>query len=195
MGVLYRSRRARLQRLQQGGGQEGGLRAGRENVPGIVGAGVAAELAAREVGDRARHTAALQGRLWVGLRARIPFLRLNGPAPGPARLSTSLNICVEFAEGEALALRCDLNGIAIAAGAACLGGGVRIPPVLQAIGLDATLARSAILLSLGAENTAAEVDRFLEVFADKVVAPLRAMSPRWEDFQRGRIRSSLAGGG
>lgn len=195
VGVLYRSRRARLMRLQQGGGQEGGLRAGTENVPGIVGAGVAAELAMREGPDRLSHTADLQRRLWEGLRSRIPFLRLNGPMPGPGRLGTSLNVCVEFTEGEALALRCDLNGIAVAAGAACLGGGVRIPPVLQAIGLNPALARSAILLSLGATNTAAEVDRFLELFADKVVAPLRAMSPAWEDFQRGRIRSSLAGGG
>jgi len=101
VGVLYRNRGARLAPIQHGGAQENGRRAGTENVPAIVGAGVAAAVAQRDVGARVAHTAGLQRRLWDGLQTRVPCLRLNGPVPGPQRLSTSLNFSAEFIEGEA----------------------------------------------------------------------------------------------
>lgn len=191
VGVLYRNRRARLVGIQHGGGQEGGWRAGTENVPAIVGAGSAAEIARRELPNRMRHTARLQRRLWEGIVARVPYVKLNGPPPGPARLSTSLNLSTEFIEGEAQALRCDLLGIAVAAGSSCVGKALRLPPVLVALGLDPALAQNALLLSLGQENTDEEVDDFIETYAEKVVKPLRALSPRWDDFQRGTIDSVI----
>ena len=83
VGVLYQNRRAPLAPILHGGGQENGRRAGVENVPAIVGAGLAAEIAARELAQRRAHCARLQRRLWDGLRARIPRLKLNGPEPGP----------------------------------------------------------------------------------------------------------------
>src|SRR5207247_170742 len=86
VGILYRNRRARVTSLIHGGVQEGGRRAGTENVPAIVGAGAAAELAARDLPQRMAHTAKLQARLWEGLRANISHLKLNGPEPGPKRL-------------------------------------------------------------------------------------------------------------
>src|SRR5262245_41605198 len=79
VGVLYRHRRARLDGILQGGVQEGGRRAGTENIPSIVGAGVAAEVAARDLAARAIHVARLQQRLWDGLKAKVPYLKLNGP--------------------------------------------------------------------------------------------------------------------
>jgi cysteine desulfurase len=88
IGVLYRHRRAHLHPILHGGDQEGGRRAGVENLPGIVGAGVAAEIAQRELARRAAHGARLQKRLLDGLRADVPRLKLNGPEPGllnPAR--------------------------------------------------------------------------------------------------------------
>src|SRR6185295_7710541 len=98
VGVLYRSRRARLDGILHGGVQEGGRRAGTENIPAIVGAGMAAEVAARDMAGRGAHVARLQRRLWDGLKARVPYLKLNGPEPGPHRLGTNLNMSSEFVE-------------------------------------------------------------------------------------------------
>jgi cysteine desulfurase len=188
-GILYRHHRARLAPIQHGGPQEGGRRAGTENVPAIVGAGAAAELARAELATRMALTGRLQHSLWTGLAARVPCIRLNGPPPGPGRIPNSLNVSVEFVDGEALMLRCDLHGIAVATGSSCLGRNPRLPPSLAAIGLPPALARSNIILSLGAGNTEAEVDRFLDVFVAKVVAPLRALSPGWADCLAGRAPS------
>src|SRR5258705_10710848 len=91
VGVLYRNRRARLTPLVHGGVQEGGRRAGTENVAAIVGAGVAAEIATRELKQWAAHTRKLQERLWEQLRQGISYIKLNGPAPGDFRLPTNLN--------------------------------------------------------------------------------------------------------
>lgn len=191
VGVLYRHRRARLVSMLHGGMQENGRRAGTENVPAIVGAGVAAELAGRELPDRMAHTGRLQRRLWEGLRHRIPYVRLSGPEPGPQRLTTSLNVSTEFIEGEGQLLLCDLNGIAVASGSSCVSKSLRISHVLAAIGLDPALAQGNLILSLGQENTAEEVDYFLDVFAERVVKKLRSMSPTWDEFERGLIDSVI----
>ncbi len=188
VGVLYRNQRARLEGIQQGGSQEDGRRAGTENVPAIVGAGVAATIAARELPQRQARTAALQQRLWSGLKARIPLIKLNGPETG--RLSTNLNFSVEFIEGEGLLLLCDMHGIAVASGPACLSRALKISHVLEAIGLDRRLARGNVILSLGRDNTEEEMDYVIETFA-KIVDKLRGMSPLWDEFQRGEIESVL----
>jgi len=191
VGVLYRHRKARLASVIHGGIQEGGRRAGTENVPAIVGAGAAAELARRELPQRKAKTERLQKKLWDGLRTMIPYLKLNGPEPGPRRIPTNLNLSVEFIEGEGLALLSDVNGIALASGAACVGKAVKIPPVLTAIGLEPSLAQGNIILSLGQENTEEEIDRVLETLP-KLVAKLRGMSPLWDEFERGLVDSAIS---
>ena len=148
IGVLYRNRRARLASLLHGGSQEGGRRAGTENVPAIVGAGVAAEIALREMPSRMAHTAKLQQYLWRHLQGAVPYLKLNGPVPGPSRISTNLNISTEFVEGEGLALSLDMKGIVVASGPSCISKALKIPPVLTAIGLDHALAQGNIILFL-----------------------------------------------
>jgi cysteine desulfurase len=188
VGILYRHRRARLASLIHGGAQEGGLRAGTENVPAIVGAGVAAAFAERELPTRAAQTAQLQRRLLKGLRSRLEHLHLNGPEPGPGRSSINLNLSVEFVEGEGLTLALDMQGIAIHSGPACVTGSLKIPPVLAAIGLPPALAQASVTLSPGKDNTADEIDEAVETFA-ATVKKLRAMSPTWEEFQRGRADS------
>jgi cysteine desulfurase len=193
VGVLYRSRRTRLTSLIHGGVQEGGRRAGIENVPAIVGAGVAAEMAAREVTRRSAHTARLQKKLCHGLRTRIPYTKLNGPEPGPDRLPTNLNLSFEFIEGEGVALMADLQGIALASGAACVSKALKVSPVLTAIGLPPALALGNILLSLGQKNTEEDVEYVLDRLP-KIVAKLRGMSPLWEDFQQGQIESVVSPG-
>lgn len=175
-GVLYRHRQARLVSLIHGGIQEGGRRAGTENVPAIVGAGLAAEIAAREQPQRLAHVRSLQARLWDGLGKTVPRLHGNGPAPGERRLATNLNFSVAGVEGEALLLRCDMKGLALASGSSCLGRALRVSPVLAALGLDHGLARGSVLMTLGKDNTEQEVDEALRIFP-AAVATLREMSP------------------
>ncbi len=190
VGVLYRNRRARLDGILHGGAQEGGRRAGTENIPAIVGAGVAAEIAARDLSRRATHVAELQKRLWEGLKAKVPYLKLNGPEPGPHRLGTNLNISVEFVEGEGLLLMLDARGIAVASGTSCVSKSLKVSHVLSAIGLDHALGQAAILLTLGKDNTDAEIDYVLETLP-QVVNKLRGMSPSWDEFRRGGADSLI----
>lgn len=192
VGVLYRNKRARLVGILHGGVQEGGRRAGVENVPGIMGAGVAAEIALREMPARIAHTARLQRKLLEGLRARVPYLKLNGPEPGPGRISTNLNISTEFIEGEGQLLLLDQRGIAVASGSSCVSKSLKVSHVLSAIGLDHALAQGNLILSLGQDNTDEDIDYVLETFPTEVVAKLRGMSPMWDEFERGAIDSVIS---
>jgi len=185
VGILYRNRRARLTSLIHGGVQEGGRRAGMENVPAIVGAGAAAELANRELPERIAHTARLQQRLWDGLRTNISELKLNGPVPGPKRISNNLNISIGYVEGEGVTLLGDMQGISLTSGTSCVSKSLKISPVLLAIGVEHSFAQGTVILSLGIDNTEEEIDYVL-VTLPKIVAKLRQMSPLWEEFQRGR---------
>lgn len=191
VGVLYRNKRARIVSILHGGVQEGGRRAGTENIPAIVGAGVAAEIALAELPARRAHVALLQERLWDGLSARIPFIKLNGPVPGPDRAPTNINISTEFIEGEGQLLLCDMNGIAVASGSSCVSKSLKISHVLSAIGLDHALAQGNLILSLGKDNTAEDMDYVIETFA-RIVTKLRAMSPMWDEFEKGVIDSVIA---
>ena len=191
VGVLYRNKRARIVSILHGGVQEGGRRAGTENIPAIVGGGLAAELALAKMGARTRHTAQLQQRLWEGLKARIPYIKLNGPVPGPGRISTNLNLSTEYIEGEGQLLLCDLNGIAVASGSSCVSKSLKISHVLAAIGLDHALAQGNIIMTLGEMNTVEDVDYTIETFA-KIAIKLRGMSPMWDEFERGLIDSVIA---
>jgi len=190
VGILYRNRRARLASHMHGGVQEGGYRAGTENVPAIVGAGVAATLARNELQDRITLTSRLQRQLLDGLRGQVSHLKLNGPEPGPERLSTNLNLSSEFTEGEGQALLCDMKGIAVASGASCVSKALKVSHVLTAIGLDASLAQANVIMSLGRDNTDEDIAYVIDTFP-KIIAKLRDMSPLWDAFQKGEIPSAL----
>ena len=190
VGVLYRHKRARMVSILHGGVQEGGRRAGTENIPAIVGGGAAAELAVQRLPARMQHTSELQQRLWHGLKSQIPYIKLNGPEPGPDRISNNLNISTEFIEGEGQLLLCDLNGIAVASGSSCVSKSLKISHVLGAIGLDHALAQGNIIMTLGDANTAEDVDYTLETFS-RIVTKLRGMSPMWDEFERGVIDSVI----
>ena len=191
VGVLYKNRRTRLTPLLHGGEQEDQLRAGTENLPAIVGACVACEIAGREMSQWARHTRQLQQQLWNGIRAKVPHVRLNGPEPGPERLPTLLNVSFEFVEGEGIVLMLDVQGIAVASGSACVSRSLKVSPVLDAMGLDATLARGSVLFSPGADNTQEEIDLVIKAVVN-VIERLRGLSPAWDDFQRGAIDSLIS---
>lgn len=172
VGILYRNRRARLAPIIHGGDQEFGKRAGTENVAAIVGAGQAAELAGKEMPRRIRHVAALQRRLADGLLAKIPNLTLNGPPCGPLRSPVNLSVAMQSIEGESLLVMLDHQGICVASGTGCVTKSAKGPHVLNAIGLDRVLARSAITLTLGKDNTPDEIRYVIETMA-AVVSRLR----------------------
>lgn len=172
--ALYVRKGVRIQPLLDGGIQEKGRRAGTENVPAIVGMGVAAEAAVREMGNRTRHTRALRDRLQEGLLERIPDTYLLGHPE--ERLPHILSVAVEFVEGESMLLFLDMEGIRIASGSACISRSLKVSHVMLAMGLDAALAQGSLLFSLGKDNREEEVDRVLEVLPP-VVQRLRDMSP------------------
>lgn len=190
VGVLYRNRRARMVSVLHGGVQEGGRRPGTENIPAIVGGGIAAEIALREMPARIEHTQRLQAHLWNGLKQRIAYIKLNGPEPGPNRVSNNLNLSTEFIEGEGQLLLCDMNGISVASGSSCVSKSLKISHVLAAIGLDHALAQGNIIMTLGKDNTLEDMDYVVETFAG-IVDKLRGMSPMWEEFERGLLDSVI----
>jgi cysteine desulfurase len=174
IGILYKNRRARLAPLIHGGAQELSYRAGTENIPAIIGAGLACELAQKELPARTAHVAKLQSQLWTALKSTIKEIRFNGPEPGPHRLPNSLNISLTGVEGEGLALALDMKGIAVTSGQACTTKAQAIPQTLAAINVPEDYAAGTIILSFNKQNVAAEVERFLEAFP-AVVERLRAL--------------------
>lgn len=175
VGVLYKQRRARLTPLIHGGAQELSYRAGTENIPAIIGAGLACELAQKELPASAAHVAKLQSQLWNALKSTIKEIRLNGPEPGSHRLPNSLNFSVAGVEGEGLALALDMKGIAVTSGQACTTKAAKIPLTLAAIGVPEQFGAGTLIASFHKQNTAAEVDEFLKIFP-AVVEKLRALS-------------------
>ena len=126
---------------------------------------------------------ALQRQLHVGLIKALEPIRLNGAELGTGRLPSHLNYSIDGIEGEGLALALDLQGIAIASGAACVTKNLAVPPALTAIGLDAALAKGNVLLSLGRNTSADEIEHVLEVIP-KQIDKLRAMSPTWGALEK-----------
>lgn len=173
-GALYMRRGTPTQRLLDGGAQEDGRRGGTENVPAIVGMGVAAELAEREMEWRSARVKSLAERLKEGLSERIDHLHWNGHPT--ERLPGFQSVSVEFVEGEAMLLFMDSVGIAIASGSACTSVSLKASHVLTAMGIPPDLAQGSLLFSLNAETTEEDVDYVLDQFPP-IVERLRKMSP------------------
>jgi len=176
VGVLYVRKGTRIVPFMHGGGQERGLRATTENVPGIVGFGKAAEIAHAEMDAESKHVTRLRDKLIKGLLERIPQVRLNGHPT--QRLPNNVNISVASVEGESLAVSLDLEGIAVSTGSACSSEAMEPSHVLTAMGVPVELARGSLRFSLGKKNTDEEIDRVLEAFP-RIVSRLRAVSPLW----------------
>lgn len=162
VGALVLDKAQDIEPLVHGGGHERGLRAGTENMPAIVGFGVAAELAANSLAERAAHCSALRDRLEAGLTA-IPGVIVFGRQQ--ARLPNTSQFSVPGYDGEALLMALDREAIAVSSGSACSSGKGEPSHVLMAMGTAESTARGAIRVSLGKGNTAEEVDRFLAVLA------------------------------
>lgn len=172
-GALYVKEGLRIVPLIYGGIQEGGRRAGTENVPAIVGMGKAAELAGKDLGARMAHCTGLRDRI-IEHVLTIPNVYLTGHRQ--QRLPHHASFVVEFIEGEAMLLMLAMKGIYAASGSACSSKALKSSPVLLSLGIPAGLAQGSIVFSLGTGNSDDDVAYFLQEFP-QVIQRLREMSP------------------
>ena len=175
VGALYVRKGTLLQALFYGGSHERSRRAGTENVPGIVGLGKAAELAAEGFTNGSiEKMRALRDRLEKAVLAELGSAGVNGE--GASRVSNTTNVFFDYIDGEALVIALDLKGLAVSTGAACSSGAIEPSHVLTAMGVTADRARASLRFSLGKQNTENEIDFALQL-VPPTVARLRDLSP------------------
>ncbi len=171
-GVFYVRKGTPVEPLLAGGGQERQRRSGTENVPGIVGTGVALQLAEAERESFNVCCSRLREILIEGLLARVPGAILNGHPT--RRLSSNIHISVPGIEGEPAVISMDFEGIYSSSGSACSSASVEPSHVLIAMGLDADMAVGSLRFTLGKDSTEAHVQKVIDVLP-RIVAKLRAM--------------------
>ncbi len=172
-GALWLKRGVRLLPSITGGRQERNRRAGTENVPALVGLGVAAARAKLKLETEAPRLSALRDRLEAGVLASIPGTERNGAAS--PRVPNTTNISVEGVEAESLLIGLDLAGIAVSSGSACSSGTLEPSHVLKAMGYPHARTLGSIRFSLGESNTDAHIDRVLEALPP-IVEKLRSLT-------------------
>ena len=173
-GVLYLRRGTPFMPQQLGGAQERYRRAGTENVPGIVGTAVALDLAVAEQPVEAPRLAALRDRAIASIMEAVPRSRLSGHPT--LRLPNNINVSFEGVEGEPILLGLDFAGICASSGSACTSASLEPSHVLTAMGLPADVAHASLRLTLGRENTDADIDHLLATLPG-IVDRLRKLSP------------------
>jgi len=171
---LYIRKGTKMVSVQHGGEHERRRRAGTENVAGIVGFGKAAEVRARDMREEAVRVTALRNRLWEGISARVPEVRLNGHPT--ERLPGTCNMCFRHVESESIVLGLDLKGIGVSAGSACTSGSVEPSYVLVAMGVPLDWAMGSVRSSLGRGTTAEDIDYVIDC-VEPLVAKLRSAMP------------------
>ncbi|MDD3278800.1 MAG: cysteine desulfurase NifS [Lachnospiraceae bacterium] len=181
IGFLYIRKGVKIRSFVHGGAQERKRRAGTENVPGIVGYGVAASRAAASMAERTAKEIELRDYMIGRLLKEVPHCRLNGDAK--KRLPNNVNISFQFIEGESLLIMLDMEGIAASSGSACTSGSLDPSHVLLAIGLPHEIAHGSLRMTLGEETTKEDIDFTIEKIKG-IVERLRSMSPLYEDYMR-----------
>ena len=179
IGALYVRRGVRFRPFIVGGHQERGRRAGTENVPYIVGMGVAAELAMANFETENNYVRKLRDDLHNRLIAAIPSVRVNGDVEH--RLPNTTNLSFEYIEGESILMHMDIHGICASSGSACTTGSLEPSHVMRAMGVPYTAAHGAIRFSFSRYNTQEDVDTVVEVLPG-IIEKIRAISPYWADF-------------
>jgi len=191
VGALYIRRGTRILPLIDGGIQEGGRRAGTENVAAIVGMGTAAKETMENLAGAMcpagvaplvsvnKKLSVLRDRLIYGLLQKVPRLHLTGDPT--YRLPHIASFAVEYVDGEALIRALDRQGIIAASGSSCSADALKISPTLMAIGYPANIAQGAIVMSLGIQTTEEEIDTVLTLFPETVKA-LREVSPLYTEL-------------
>lgn len=174
VGGLYIRRGTRIWPLIDGGVQENNKRAGTENLLGIIGMGVAAEIAAEEMEFRIKQATKLKEKLLTGLQERIEDVFINGHPE--LSLPNLVSVSVQYIEGEGIVLMLDEENIAVSTKSACAAGALQASHVLLSIGRDFADAQGTLVITSGRDTTEADIERFLEVL-EEVVQTLRNMSP------------------
>ncbi|HEY5672499.1 MAG TPA: cysteine desulfurase NifS [Malonomonas sp.] len=182
VGAIYIRRGTRMTRFMHGGHQERNRRAGTHNVAGIVGLGVACELAQQNLEKDYAYVRNLRDKLEAGIKELVPEIKLNGHPNADLRLPNTLNVSFAYIEGESLLLNFDMKGIAASSGSACTSGSLEPSHVMGAMCVDVVLAHSSTRFSLGADNTAEDVDFILQELPP-MVQRLREMSPLYNREQ------------
>jgi len=174
-GALWVRPELKLSPIVLGGGQERGYRSGTENLPAIVGMGVAADLARAELQAEATRLAALRDRLLTGLVERVRGSRVTGALAGD-RLPHHTSLVVPGVKADSVLLELDLRGVAASSGSACAALTGEPSHVLRAIGCDREAAEGSLCFTLGRWTTAAEIDYVIDVVPG-VVERLRRLAP------------------
>jgi cysteine desulfurase len=172
-GALWIKRGVRMLPFMTGGRQERNRRAGTENVPALVGLGVAAEIARRKIDTEGPRLAALRDRLEAGILSSVTGTDRNGAAT--PRVPNTTNISVERVEAESLLIGLDLAGIAVSSGSACSSGTLEPSHVLKAMGYPHARTLGSIRFSLGTSNTEADIDRVIATLPP-LVEKLRSLT-------------------
>lgn len=180
-GVLYVNKKYRLPPFIDGGAQERGRRAGTENVPAIVGLGVAITDAVNGIDSKNEKLKKFSDRIYNEIM-KIDRVHLNGDRE--KRMPSNLNFSFEGVEGESLLLQLDLQGIAASSGSACTSGSLDPSHVLLSIGLPHEVAHGSLRISMSEYTTEEEVDKLIEVLP-VIVNKLRSMSPLWDHIIKG----------
>ena len=181
IGFLYIRKGVKIRSFVHGGAQERKRRAGTENVPAIVGYGVAAKRAAETMEERTAKERQLRDYFIERVEKEIPYVKLNGHPT--KRLPNNINFSFRFVEGESLLIMLDMKGIAGSSGSACTSGSLDPSHVLLAIGLPHEIAHGSLRLSLGEDTTKEDLDYTLEQIKE-FIQRLRDLSPVYEDFLR-----------
>jgi cysteine desulfurase len=178
-GALWVRKGVRIIPLLDGGIQEGGKRAGTENVAAIVGMGQAAVLAKANIPQRVTAITKLRDKLIQGLPAAVPHVVVSGHPT--ERVPGNVSFCVRFIEGESMLMMLDMQGVAVSSGSSCTSRALKASHVLLAMGMDHELAQGSILFTIGVGNTEADIDHVLSVMPP-IVERLRAMSPVYDKY-------------
>jgi cysteine desulfurase len=176
VGALYIRKGTRIEPLIHGGEQESNRRASTENVAGIVGFGVAAELAGAELAGERERITLLRDKLINGMITAVEEIHLNGHPV--QRLPNNVNLTVNYTEGESIVLNLDLKGVCVSTGSACTSSSLEPSHVLVAIGLPQEIAYSSFRMTLGKWTTGEEIDKVLEILPE-IIENLRSMSPMY----------------
>ncbi|MBE6526263.1 MAG: cysteine desulfurase NifS [Thermoplasmata archaeon] len=179
IGFLFIRNKLRIPSFMHGGEQEEGRRAGTTNVPGIVGMGVAAEMACREMKENNERLIGMRDHLIDRVLAEVPYSRLNGHRT--MRLPSNADFSFQFIEGESMLMSLGMKGIYISTGSACASGSLDPSHVLLGIGLPHEIAHGSVRMSIPEDTTMEQIDYAVDCLKETVAA-MRSLSPLYDDF-------------
>jgi cysteine desulfurase len=177
VGALYVKKGTKISPMQLGGHHEKNRRAGTQNVPGAVGMGKAAQIAAKTMKEESARIKGLRDKLHKGIEENVKETRLNGHPD--KRLPNTLNISFEYLEGESIILNLDMEGVSVSTGSACTSGSLEPSHVLTAMKVPVVSAQGSVRFSLGRINTESDIGYVLEKLPP-IIERLRKMSPLYE---------------